>query len=333
MRLRALYTDAGTGLADSTLITLRTQAHDFTFDVADLDRGPIYIRDYGVFIAWAEAGISLDAFRAQLAMGPRSLYDRVPDEPEHSLARALAEIPPLDVTKQAPFGLYLPLGVEAGRQEFALRYNGELFLDKRLLKLSGRDAAHLLFPGHQLRFRFGTGNPPDFRERRGATRQSLLDGWLPVVTSAWLDREIEYTQTAFVALLDGPIAAPEARRGDEAAVAMLRFRVRNTTHGHKRARLWVAVAPQEQLALREGKDACSCMVVALGRVAPAEPVTRQWRVDPYECAYLRAVVLTGGRGTLDEVPYAEEARLSTAMPTDKIKPTIPGKVRVTGIRR
>jgi len=329
-RLHVLYTSAGSSSADSTLITVHTPGHSFTFDVGDLDRGPVYIRDYGVFVTWAVSGLSFEAFRARLEAAPRSLYDRVPDEPEHSLARALAEIPPLDVCKQAPFGRYLPLGVEAGRQEFALRYNGELFVDKRLLKLSGRDAAQLLYPGHQLRFRFGTGDPPDFREGRSstsrdATSQSLLDGWLPVVSSTWLDREIAYTQTAFVALLDGPMTGPEARRGDEAVAAMLRFRLRNTTHGRKRARLLVAVAPQEQLALREVGERGSSLVLASGRVAPAEPVARQWRLDPYDAdelhpAYLRAVVHTGGRGTLAAVPAGlydrtEEAGASLSTPT------------------
>ena len=298
------------------MLTIRTQARSFSFLVADLDRGPIYIEDYGVYVTWTETPVDFAAFRDQLATKPRSIYDRVPDEPEHSLARALAEIPPLDVTKQNSYmglGRYLPLGVEAGRQEFAVRFNGELFADKDHLKLMGRDAARLLWPGHQIRFRFGTGDPPDFRERRDATRQSLLDGWLPVVVSQWLDREIEYKQTAFACLLDGPMTGQDARRGDEDVVAMLRFIIRNTTHGRKRAHLWLAIAPQEQVDLAD--DAASPLVIALGRVVPAEPVARQWRVEPYEEPCLRCVIKTGGRGDLAVVPYANEEGASQAIPT------------------
>jgi hypothetical protein len=318
VRLHVLHTDAGPGSSDAALVTVYTEAHSFTFDVGDLDRGPIYIPDYGVYVTWAETGPSFEAFQAQLASAARSIYDRVPDEPEQSLARAMAEIPPLDVTKQAPFGRYLPLGVEAGRQEFALRYNGELFVDKRLLKLSGRDAVRLLYPGHLMRFRFGTGDPPDFRERRGVTQQSLLGGWLPVVTGEWLDREIEYAQTAFVGLLDGPMTGPDLRRGDEDVVAMVRFRIRNTTPGRKRARLWIAIAPQEQLELRKGADGAdraSVMVVATGRAVPAEPVARQWRVDPYAEQRLRCVVDTRERGVLTAVPFADESGASLSAPT------------------
>jgi hypothetical protein len=292
-----------------TVITVRGPARGFSFLVADLDRGPVYIRDAEVCITWAEKGVPVESLRAQLEAAPRPIYDRVPDEPEHSLERAMAEIPPLDVTKQEPFGRYLPLGVEAGRQEYALRYNGELFADKAALKLAGRDAVRLLWPGHQIRFRFGTGDPPDFREGRDGTEQSIFDGWLPVVTSRWVDREIEYEQTAFVTLLNGEMTPPDERRGDEEVVAMLRIAFRNTTPGGKRAYLWLAIAPQERIELRDG------LIVALGRVVPAGSVARQWRVEPYEADVLRCAVKTGERGNLAVVPYAGEEGASQAVPT------------------
>jgi hypothetical protein len=313
VRLHVLYADAAPTSADRTIVTVRARPRSFSFLVADLDRGPIYIKDYDVLVAWAGAESDAAAFQAQPAAALRPIYDRIPDEPEQSLARAMAEIPRLDVIKQdsyAGMGLYLPLGVEAGRQEWALRYNGELFADKVHLKLAGRDAARLLWPSHQLRFRFGSGDPPDFREgRRDGTRQSVLEGWLPVVTSQWLDREIETTQTAFAALLDGPMTGPDARRGDEGVVALLRFVIRNVTHGRKRARLWIVISPQEQIEVRDGK------VVATGRVVPAEPVARQWRVAPYEAPLLRCAINTGGHGSLLAVAYAAEEGASQAVPT------------------
>ena len=312
VRLRILYTDCDPTSADRTVVTVRTKAQSFSFLVSDLDRGPIYIRDYGVLITWAESAVDFSEFEAQLTKMPKPIYDRVADEPEHSLARVMAEVPPLDVTKQDSYrglGLYIPLGIEAGRQEWALRFNGELFADKTQLKLAGRDAARLLWPSPRIRFRFGTGDPPDFRERRDGTQQSVLEGWLPAVVSRWLDREIEYEQTAFAALLDGPMTGQDERRGDEDVVAMLRFVIRNTTHGRKQARLWIVIAPQEQLELQGDK------VVALGRVVPAEPVARQWRVDPYETTYLRCTVNVAGRGDLAIVPYAEEVGASQAIST------------------
>jgi len=309
VRLDVLYSDAGPESTDRTIVTLWTGARSFSFQLADLQRGPIYIPDYGVFITWANAPVDLTAFKAELAKWPRSIYDRVPGEPEQSLQRALSEIPPLDPTIQGVLGRYLPIGVDAGRQEWVIRWNAELFADKDGLKLLGRDAAHLIWPGHQIRFRFATGDPADFHERRGAVRQSLLDGWVPVITSRWEDREFSYEQTAFGALLDGPMTPEEERRGDENVVAMLRFVIRNTTHASKRTRLWMAVSPQEAWELQDG------FVVARGRVVPAEPVARQWRVDAYDEPVLRCAIHTWGRGQLAAVAYAEASGASEAIPT------------------
>ncbi len=316
IRLQVLFAKGDPASADGTVVTVHTQARNFSFLVADLEGGPIYVKDYGVLIEWAGTEVDFTAYQAGQIAAPRlprwaspTIYDRVSEEPEQSLARATAEIPPLDVTKQAPFGRYLVLSLESGRQEFALRYNGELFADKSQLKLMGRDAARLLWPGHQLRFRFGSGDPPDFRERRNGTRQRVLDGWLPVVISEWLDREIEYQQTTFVAQLDGPMTGPEERRGDEDIVAMLQFVIRNTTHGQKRVRLWLVVAPHEEV------EVCDRLVLGLGRVVPAEPVTRQWRVASYDAPCLRSAINIGGRGRLMAVPYAAEVGASQAIPT------------------
>ena len=300
LRLRVLSADCAADSGDRTIVTLRTNERSFSFLTSDLAYGPIYIKDYGVFIRAAGDAISLEEHQEAIARNPKSIYDRVVDEPEQSYERAAAEIPPLDPTKTTPFGRYMPLSVEAGRQEFALRYNAELFASKYALKLRGRDAARLLWPGAELWFRFPTGDPPDFREGAGATKQRVLDGWLPVVISEWLDREIIFEQTAFAALLDGPMTPQTERRGDEDVVAMLRFVIRNGTEGAKRARLWLAISPQEQLELRGNS------VVALGRVVPDVPVARQWRVDAYEGPYLRCAVDTGGCGKLLTVPLARE---------------------------
>lgn len=299
--VNVLCTDANVE-SDATLLTIRTNARSFTVSAQDLDQGPVYIKDYDVYVTWEDEAIPFSEFVAALSAKPESIYDRVFVEPEQSLDRAISEIPRLDVTKQAPpSGRYLPVGVEAGRQEIAVRYNGEIFMDKSLLKLSGRDAARLLYPGHVLRFRFGTGDPPDFRERREGTRQSVLENWLPVVVSQWLDREIEYAEIVFGTLLDGPMTGPEERRGDEDVVAMVQFKIRNTTHGARRARLWIAISAQEQIEVRGNR------VVGLGRVVPDVPVARQWRVDRYDEDCLRCVIDTAGKGCLSAVGYAEGA--------------------------
>lgn len=315
IRMQLFTTRCPSGSADRTIVTVRTAKRSFSFATEDLAHGPIYIPDYGVWIKRADDPTTLAELKAHLqATRPRTIYERVEEEPEQSYERAAHEIPPLDVTKQEPYGRYLPLGVEAGRQEFALRYNAELFAAKQHLKLRGRDAARLLWPGTEIHYRFPTGDPPNYREAGGATQQRLLEGWLPVVISEWLDREIVYEQTAFAALIDGPLTPPSARRGDEDMAVLLRFVIRNATHGTKQARLWMAIAPEEQLELRPAANGVT-MVLARGRVVPDVPVARQWRVDPYEGEFLRATIQTGGRGRLVALPTpgGESGAIPTAV--------------------
>ena len=314
LRLRVLHAACAPDSPDRTLVTLRTQAHSFTFSMADVQRGPVAIPDYGVVIARADEKADKPAvdpavLAAQRAAAPQPIYDRVPGEPEQSLERAMAEIPPLDETITAPYGRYLPLGLDGGRQEFALRYNGEVFMDKAGLKLKGRDVESLIWPGQLTRFCFGSGDPPEFREGKHATRQRLLKGWLPIVISKWLDREIEYEQTAFVAPLKGADHPALEIGVDEDAVAILRFRLRNATEGRKRAQLWLVVAPQEELYLREN------LLLARGRVVPAEPVARQWRVQRYEAPCLRCAVQAAGNGSLSVAPYAPGNEGSHSIPS------------------
>lgn len=311
IRLHVRYAGCDPRSGDRTIISLHTHTRSFSFLIYDLNRGPIYIKDYGVYISWM-GGPSFGAYKILMATKPKPIFDRIAGEPEHSLASAMREIPLLDVIKQDSYtglGRYLPLGVEAGRQEFAIRHNGELFADKDQLKLQGRDAAHLLWPGPRLRFRYGTGDPPDFRESGYTTSQSLMDGWLPVVISRWLNREIAVEQTTFVTLLDGPLTKPELRKGDENIVAMQRFTLRNTTHTRKQAYLWLCITPQERLRLDDGK------IIAHGRIVPAEPVSCQWRVAQYEESRLRCTVNTSGRGKLHVIPTTEDASLSQVIPT------------------
>jgi hypothetical protein len=107
---------------------------------------------------------------------------------------------------------------------------------------------------------------------------------------------------------------PEARRGDEDIAALVRFTIRNTTHGRKQARLWIVV-PQEQLRVWAVSDDEEYTVGGVGRIVPADPVQRQWRVDPYEAEPMRCIVNTGGHGRLDEVPFTDAVNPSVAIPT------------------
>jgi hypothetical protein len=311
VRLHLLYTVDQVLPAAGTILTLRTAAKSFSFLMADLVDGRIVIPDYHAAVVWGGEPRPRLGRETLSPASPGTIYRRVFDEPEHSLERVMAEIPPLDVVKHdsgTGLGRYLPLSLETGRQEFAVRHNGELFADKAALKLSGRDAARLLWPGRRMRFRFGSGDPPDFREVGHATRQSLLEGWLPVVISRWLDREIAYEETVFVAAIEGAVGDSAGSRGSEDVAALVRFLLRNTTHGRKTVYLWLSIQPQESLTLEEGR-----FLVALGRVVPDVAVARHWRVDAYPEPRLRCTIDTGVGGVARVVPSGEDHAGSRAV--------------------
>ncbi len=289
-----------------TIVTIYNGEASFSFLVADVKPAqPVFVPDLGVMVVAAGEEPDWQSLRRAANSRP-CFYERVAEEPEQTVARAFAEIPVLDVTKQSPYGRYLPLGFEGNRQEFALRYNGNIVLDKRHLKCAGHDTARLLWPHLQIRYNFGTGDPPDFRERPGAAEQSLLEGYLPVVRTRWVDREIEYVQEAFACPL-GPVPdGPSAVRGDEELVLLVRLTMRNATDGPKLARLWFNVWPAEELVL-EGEK-----VLAAGRPVPDRPVKRGWRKERYAVPRLRAWFEPGPKGTACVSPCPEPSFLPPA---------------------
>lgn len=278
---------------DRTIVTLS----GFSFVVIDALNGGVHIPDFGVSIC-KEGEVSGGGAGAALRLPP--IYDRILTEPEQTWERARREIPEMIKTRHDRFGRYVPIGCDANRQEFAVRFNGEIFADKHELKLVGRDPAKLLWPGTGIRFKFPTGDPPDFREREDGTEQSALNGCLPVYTSTWKDREFVYEMTAFSALLHESPWEEEKKRGDEPMVALSRIKVRNTTDEERQTRFWIVIEQPESLDIDEHG-----FVYALGRLrddaVPDSAVRKRWTVEQYPSRRLRVQIRTKGVGEVSAV--------------------------------
>lgn len=311
IHLRYAQSSGSGAQGDQTLITVEANARSFTFRTSDLVAGAIWIRDYGVLIS---RPLSDGDWRREIERtksGRRTIYSRVPEEPEQSYERASREIPPLDVTKQAPYGRYTILGWEGIKQKFALRYNGEVFADKRQVKMCGRDTAKVRWAGNDIHFRFGTGDPVDFRQRANASEQRMPEPEVPVYVTQWTDREIEFTQTAFGVLTHGSVKGPDAITGEEEIAAMLRLNIRNTTEGSKKAVLYVDITPGEELSLHADD------VLSLGRIAPAETVTDGWKVQKYREPAYRLHVDRKGSGSLRVQPLSKDGVLTRSQEIDR----------------
>lgn len=307
LNVRYLYTPAP---ADDlphrrTVITVRDTEHPFSFCPGDLATGPIYIEDFGIVVRPAGDGRAPEQIADDLVQsGIPSIYDRVFDEPEQTFERAMAEIPRLRAPFQHhPTGRYCPLGCEGSRQRFALRYNGSVFMDKRANKAMGRDTVNLLWPGTSVHLKFASGDYPNFREYENACGQSWSDDGAPVITSVWMDRDVEYTQTAFAAYLREDMGEYFGKRGDEDIVLLVRFEIRNTAHDSRRAHLWLQSTPYESVEYSHS------VLSANGRLAKTEvvqsdelacradrpdvPHTFNWVERPYEKALPRCRVDLG----------------------------------------
>jgi len=283
---------------DRSIVTVKGSDRNFSFLVTDAVEEGVYIPDFGVFVGRADGGgfDAWDRARREAGIVP-PIYDRILTESEQSYERAAREIPQLKVTKQPPYGRYCPIGCDGNRQEFAVRYNGDIFADKRSMKVVGRDTARLLWPGSKIFYRIASGNPPDFREREGATEQEAYLGYLPIYTSRWKDREIEYELTTFAGLIYESPWGEEKKRGDEPIAAISRLRIRNTTEESRVARFWVVIESPEELEVEE-----EGFVYAVGRgrddrVSDSE-VQKRWVVERYDKRRMRLYIDRKGRGDI-----------------------------------
>jgi len=282
---------------DRTVITVECVERSFSFLVRDALAGKVDIPDLGVSVEPSPPAPLPKRERGEISL---PIYDRIATEPEQSYERARSEIPQLIKTRQGPWGRYCPIGCDANRQEFAVRYNGDIFADKEALKAVGRDTAKLLWPGKSIFFKFPTGDPPDFREREDGTEQEALKGYLPIYTSRWKDREIAYEMTTFAALLFESPWEEENKRGDEAVVALSRVIIRNTTEERRKARFWLVMESPEELEI-DAEGFVYATSRARDESVPDSPIQKRWTVEKYPAPRLRALLDTRGRGKTEAV--------------------------------
>lgn len=286
---------------DQTVVSVQPNGRLFSFAVEDALAGPIEIPDLGATITEASHT------NPPGAAASRPIYDRVTDEPEQTWERARREIPELVKIRQ---GRYVPLGCHANRQEFALRFNGHVYADKHAMKASGRDTARLLWPGSSIEYLFPTMDPPDFRDRKDAAEQSAMDGCLPIYTTRWQDRDVEFTKTDFSALLfEGPEGL-DGKRGDEPTSLFSRVTMRNVSERPLTATLWFAVENPELLECHDG------FVYATGRIAEEhvpwhrQAIETRLAVRSYPEKLLRARFLTDGPGRLTPAPCSRQGNFT-----------------------
>ena len=238
------------GSNDSTIVEVRQGTRAFSFVPADVEKGPVYVPDFGAYITLAS---DTRPFSPAIVTAGRKIRERLAREPEQTYERASREIPALDPVERQGGRLYLPLAIDASWQKFAFEWGGNIAISKRGTKAFGKELARLDWPGDRIRWMIGTGETPVFRPKSEDSTLSVLEDYLPVATARWTSEGIEYEEEGFATALEGPVSSEDASRNEQTpAVLMLRIRARNRGAAPATARLWLRTEPDETLALDGG---------------------------------------------------------------------------------
>ena len=212
-------TNSDPNTLDRTLVTVRNGKAVFTFALDDLKHGALFIPHAGAAILpEADTRSYAAVAAAQKAAGTKTLYDRVAEMPEQTWRGAWEGMPP----KKSH--IYLPLGLDSGRQRFELDADGSLHFrsnDHYLRGRPGKEAPRIPLEPSPVHFRFALPRAPTFR--------TIAEGCLPIGHTVWESKGVRISQVAFAtelvgARVDGPVPAPDAF-----AVCLAKFVFTNLT--------------------------------------------------------------------------------------------------------
>jgi hypothetical protein len=238
------------GSNDNTVVTIEAGDRTFSFDVADLEKGPIYVPNFDACVTVAS---DVRPF-APPTHPPLKIREMLALEPEQSYERASKEIPPLDpVHRQGPGPLYLPLALDASWQKFAFEWGGHVHISKIGTKAKGAEERRLEWPEDTITWRVGTGLHPTFRPETDDSKMSILEDYLPVPTVNWSNEGIRYSEEAFATALSGPVEAEDPGRNEGTpSVLMVQFKIKNTLANANTSHLWFGVTPSEPVEFKNG---------------------------------------------------------------------------------
>jgi len=204
---------------DRTIVTVRSAVRPFSFAADEVARGDrILIDDLGVLVTRADDPITLEECRArQREQNHKTVYARVFDEPEQTLARAWADMP-------LKHPLWFVHGLPGDRNTVRQYPDGSLLIaaNPQWFKnpASPRDSERKRWSGDHLGLHFGF--PAEFVPGSRALRE----GWLPVLRTWWQAGPLYYEQTTVLDTLTGDLTRIPL---DEPTVLLMSVRIVNTS--------------------------------------------------------------------------------------------------------
>jgi hypothetical protein len=233
------------GSNDVTIVTLRSGDRTFSFAMPDVQKGPVYVPDFHVYVTLES---DTRPFSPAVVRKGGRIREKLAKEPEQTYERARREIPPLDPAHREGERLYLPLAADASWQKFAFEWGGNIHISKQGTKAKGKELQRLEWEGDRIAWRIGTGAQPSYRSGWKDSILSVLDDYLPIATAKWTAEGIEYTEEGFATLLSGPLGPDDPQRSEETpAVLMLKLTAHNPGSSAATAHVWLASSPAEKV--------------------------------------------------------------------------------------
>ncbi len=204
---------------DRTVVTVRSASRPFSFSAQEAAEGQrILVDDLGVLVVRADDPVTLEGYRQMRKEFPgRTVYDRIFDEPEQTLAQAWDAMP-----LKRP--LYFVHGLPGNRHAMHQRPNGDIVVGcpRRWLNLlkSPKDTPRKLWAGNVLNLGFG------FPGDEHINRRALQDGYLPLLTTWYREGALSYEQHS---ILDTLRASMENVTLDDPSLLLMHVRVINTS--------------------------------------------------------------------------------------------------------
>jgi hypothetical protein len=212
---------------DSTVATLRTTSHSFSFLVDEVEAGErIFVKDFDILVTKAADNISYKSFREEWESDHQlTLYDRIKELPEQTYQKSWEDMPEKNSRG------FMPLGCDGGRQKFGVAENGDVFCPKNWVpRVRGNDTYRLLWEGGEIRYSFGF-------PHADPVERHLEDGYLPIIHGKWEADGVAYEQTAFATLLGANILSGEPMQGDDPTILLAKVTLTNLSSEKKTIRL------------------------------------------------------------------------------------------------
>ncbi|HON08676.1 MAG TPA: hypothetical protein PLW02_11325, partial [Verrucomicrobiota bacterium] len=229
---------------DRTLVTINTKKETVTFKVDDLKDGALFMPHFGIAVLQEIDSRNYKEVEAQQKSAKsKTLYDRVAELPEQTWKSAWEGMPP----KKSH--IYMPLGLDGGRQRFRLNPDGSVEFrtnDGYLRNRPGKDTPRLDLEKAPVRFSFSLPQKPTYR--------TIDEESLPICRTTWEVDGIQINQIAFVTTLKGLDDDSSTPPGDEFAVCMIKFSITNISGTEKTFSLPIAYySGNKQLPLNAGE--------------------------------------------------------------------------------